>query len=56
MQSVLLLGAVGVEIARKVLYCNPVGLLELLKLGEVSTLEHLLSQHLLLLSHNLLPR
>jgi len=55
MQRVLL-GRVGVEIGRVILYCYPVGLLELLKLGEVSTLEYLLPQHLLLLGHDLLPR
>lgn len=54
MQSVLL-GFVGVEITTcEILYCYPVGLLELLKLGKVSTFEHLLSQHLLLLCHDLL--
>ena len=56
MQGVLLLGALGVEVGRVVLYDCSVWLLELLKLSEVSTLEHLLPQHLLLLGHNLLPR
>jgi hypothetical protein len=53
-QSVLLLSALVVEIARVFLRLST-GLLELLELSEVSALEDLLSQYLLLLGRHLLP-